>query len=248
MNYFLKPNKSAYSDQLQKEAQGLAHLAQYAPIELKLPKVVDVDEKTLKLEQISSCPFNQIGFQKLAKGLAKLHQEKGTEFGLDEDNYIGLNPQINVHSKNWGEFFLKQRLCLQVDFIQDSQQREQFQSILQKHTGELLDFLNQHTPHPSPVHGDLWSGNILFDGENPWLIDPAFYFADREVDIAMTQMFGGFSKDFYQSYNEAYPLKAGYEKRFVIYNLYHYLNHYNLFGSSYLSQCKMGFELISKLN
>lgn len=248
MKNFLKQNQSNYSDQLYKEVNGLEHLRQFIPQDLKIPKVHNVNDENLELEQISSTSFDQIGYQKFGKLLAQLHQAKGDIFGLDEDNYIGLNPQINSESDNWGEFFLKQRLSIQVDFIIEPSLQEKFHSILLNKTHEIIDFLNDHKPQPSPVHGDLWSGNILYDGKNAWLIDPAFYFGDREVDLAMTQMFGGFSAEFYNSYNEEYPLAKGHDKRSIIYNLYHYLNHYNLFGGSYLDKCQEGFKLIQNLN
>lgn len=248
MKNFLKRNQSNYSDQLYKEVTGLEHLRKFVAQDLKIPMVHNVNDDNLELEQISSTRFDQIGYQKLGKLLAQLHQVKGDIFGFDEDNYIGLNPQINTKSDNWGEFFLKQRLSIQVDFINSSSLQEKFHLILLNETHEIIDFLNFHNPHPSPLHGDLWSGNTLYDGENPWLIDPAFYFGDREVDIAMTQMFGGFTKDFYKSYDEEYPLATGYKKRFEIYNLYHYLNHFNLFGGPYLDKCHEGFKIIQNLN
>ncbi len=149
--------------------------------------------------------------------------------------------------ENWGEFFVNHRLFFQVDLIKEQTINKKFKLGLEKSKSRLIDYLNQNCQQPSLVHGDLWSGNVLFDKTAVWLIDPAVYYADREVDVAMTEMFGGFSQNFYRAYNETYPLSPDYQQKKVIYNLYHYLNHYNLFGSGYLSACKRGFNLIESL-
>jgi len=113
-----------------------------------------------------------------------------------------------------------------------------------KHKQALINFLNDHCEHASMVHGDLWSGNVLFDRDSVWLIDPAIYYGDREVDLAMTEMFGGFTHEFYQFYNNTYPISNTYQQKKIIYNLYHYLNHFNLFGDRYLPACEQGFKTI----
>lgn len=237
MTTFIKLNQSSFLDQLIKEASGLNFLKKHVKTHIKIPDIFHVDEKKLMMQKIKVTPFSDLGLKNFAIGLAEIHEQKERVFGLNEDNYIGLNPQINQESKSWGYFFLQQRLSLQVEFIEDTQIKDQFREILQNKAPEIIDFLNDHSPHPSPVHGDLWSGNILYDGDSPWLIDPAFYYGDREVDIAMTQLFGGLSKLFYHQYQKEYPLKKGFKDRFIIYNFYHYLNHYNLFGNSYLPHC-----------
>lgn len=246
METFIKKNSSRFPDQLLREAQGLAELEKRAD-NICVPKVLEVDEERLVMLKVTAVSFTEDGHKKLGKGLACLHKNFHNRFGLEHGNYIGLNPQINGLEDNWGRFFLEKRLVKQVDFIQDQQLQKNLSSILKKKSHQIIDFLNAHSPRPSPVHGDLWSGNALFDGENPWLIDPAFYFGDREVDLAMTEMFGGFSLAFYDAYNGEFPLSPGYARRKVVYNLYHYLNHYNLFGSSYLSGVENDLNLIKDL-
>lgn len=242
MGEFIKQNNSSFKDQLICEAFGLKLLAKYSTT-LKIPKVYSVDSSTLKMETINSIAFNDEGMKKLATGLAQIHKNNAPSFGLEEDNYIGLNPQINEHSEYWGSFFFKNRLMYQAGLSSN----KDITAILVNHKHKIINYLNAHSPHPSPVHGDLWSGNALWDGSDAWLIDPAFYYGDREVDIAMTKMFGGFSPIFYETYEREYSLPIGHETRSVIYNLYHYLNHYNLFGSSYLSGVENALELIESI-
>ncbi len=241
MDLFIKKNSSGFSDQLLCEAKGLEQLRSYSK-ELMIPEVIEVDQASLKMTQVNSRPFDKAGWTKLGRGLAKLHEHNGRNFGLDHDNYIGLNPQINSESQNWGEFFVINRLSMQVDFVLDAEVQRELRSILNSKAARVIDFLNSHGPSISPVHGDLWSGNVMYDGESAWLIDPAFYWGDREVDLAMTELFGRFGEAFYEAYKKELSFKEGHESRKAIYNLYHYLNHYNLFGSSYLGQVRAGFR------
>jgi fructosamine-3-kinase len=168
--------------------------------------------------------------------LAAMHQWrsfKEQRFGWSQDNRIGSTPQINSWKSHWVDFFRDNRLAYQFQLAGWS-----------RFSGgqELLDRLPQilnHQPPPALVHGDLWSGNRGFTkAGQPVIFDPAVYWGDREVDIAMTELFGGFSADFYRGYESVYPLPAGYPRRRVVYNLYHLLNHYNLFGGSYQAQAQ----------
>ena len=131
--------------------------------------------------------------------------------------------------------------------IRDDSLRHHFQKILDSCKSDLVECLNAHCQHYSLLHGDLWAGNVLYDSKDVWVIDPAVYFGDSEADLAMTEMFGGFSSTFYQAYQSVRPLTSVYETKKIIYNLYHYLNHYNLFGSGYLSACEQGFRVIGSL-
>lgn len=243
MDVFIKQNQSSYKDQLICEARGLEELRKRATT-LKIPRVLEVTEDRLALERVESQPFSESAWTKLGAGLAELHQETSEAFGLDCHNYIGLNPQYNAVCHNWGEFFVKYRLNKQVEMIKDSALRQRCHRILREKSSRLSGYLNAHSPAASPVHGDLWSGNVLWDGNDVWLIDPAFYFGDREVDIAMTKMFGGFGPAFYLAYNGRLNLPQGNQERSNIYNLYHCLNHYNLFGKAYLSAVEAGFASI----
>ncbi len=176
---------------------------------------------------------NKNNWHQLGKNLAAMHRVTSSlGFGLDRDNHIGLAPQINHWESNWLEFFIKYRLKYQLRVairggLTTLTPEKEF-------LAEIPKFFQGYNPLPSMVHGDLWSGNVGFDtlGE-PIIFDPALYFGDREVDIAMTELFGGFPPEFYQSYNEAFPLDAGYKHRKDVYNLYHILNHFNLFGGNY---------------
>lgn len=249
MNYYIKYNHSNHPQSLLAEAQGLQLLKkwiEHTQAQIKLPDVVDVNEQRLTLTKIISCHPSTIQQQQFGTQLAQLHLAKNNFCGLDTDNFIGLNQQKNIISDHWGEFFWTYRLKFQVDMIRDDCIRNEFDAILLKCQNKLVEWLNQHCSHFSILHGDLWSGNVMFDHDYVWLIDPAVYFGDSETDIAMTEMFGGFSDEFYQSYQTVKPLTRVYPQKRTIYNLYHNLNHYNLFGSSYLFSCKQGMQFINQ--
>lgn len=252
---FVKYNQSSYADSLIREARGLACLKtaldKTQNTYLKIPQVYEVDEQKLRMEKIISVRPTDKHQHQFGLGLAQVHQKKQACYGFDEDNYIGLNPQKNIISNNWGKFFVEQRLQFQIELIKDKRVRESFTSLLDSVKSALEEFLNQYCDFPSLLHGDLWSGNVMFSNEDGaaqvCLIDPAVYYGDREADIAMTEMFGGFSSSFYLAYNSALPLSGIYKEKKVIYNLYHYLNHYNLFGAAYLGECERGFGFLQEL-
>jgi len=248
MGLFKKHNTNSASDALLKEVSGLDNLRNVLKKSnnpyLKIPQIISSSETLLEMTAIDQQQASQTQMQHLGKGLALLHQVQQPTYGLNEDNYIGLNPQPNCLMDNWGEFFIKYRLLYQVNLIRDVTVKENFLTLLAGYQEPLLQFLNRHCEHPSLVHGDLWSGNVLFDDTTVWLIDPAIYFGDREVDLAMTEMFGGFSPAFYQAYDHTFPRSKRYAQKKVIYNLYHYLNHYNLFGNNYLVACQQGFDAL----
>ena len=163
------------------------------------------------------------------------------EFGWNQNNTIGSTPQMNNWTSDWAEFFAEYRLGYQFQLARRRGGHFPQQEQLLAAIGKLLD----HQPQPSLVHGDLWGGNasITKSGE-PVIFDPATYLGDREVDIAMTELFGGFPPAFYRGYNEVWPLDAGYKQRKTLYNLYHILNHFNLFGGGYGSQANRMIEQI----
>lgn len=199
------------------------------------------------MEEIDSVSPTLRHFSVLGEGLAKLHQVTNVYFGLEHDNHIGLNPQLNTPHDDWGVFFHERRLKFQVDLVKSVDVRLKLQRILERNSPTLVDFLNDHKPRPSLLHGDLWSGNVLYSKDDVYLIDPSVHFGDRECDLAMTALFGGFDPVFYQRYAEINPLPQGSSRRMVIYQLYHYLNHYNIFGSSYLGKVLEGFQFIDEL-
>jgi len=174
----------------------------------------------------------------LGRRLARLHRVDADRFGWDIDNTIGPTPQINTWSDDWPVFFTECRLKFQLDLVKKSR----IDNSLAEDGYHLLEsigpLLEQHRPAPSLLHGDLWSGNrACVDGE-PAIFDPATHFGDRECDIAMTRLFGGFNASFYSAYQKAWPLPAGHERRVAVYQLYHVLNHVNLFGGGYVRQAR----------
>ncbi|MEM7020507.1 MAG: fructosamine kinase family protein [Pseudomonadota bacterium] len=251
MKTFIKSNPQLPSDTLLKEAQGLEMLRQALSESqnpyLNIPIIHAVDIQELRLEHIENSSPTSEQIHRLGQGLAQLHKIRQDRYGLGEDNYIGLAPQANIWCEHWGEFFAEYRLAIQINRICDASVRQNFAKILTEQKSRLTGFLNTHCEHPSLLHGDLWSGNVMFDREKIWLIDPAVYYGDREADVAMTEMFGGFNSVFYQAYDAVLPRSSVYRQKQEIYNLYHYLNHYNLFGSGYLSHCEQGFEALQKL-
>lgn len=172
----------------------------------------------------------------MGKQLATLHRTTHSTFGWHRDNYIGSTPQSNRANIEWSTFFREERMSPQFELAIE-------QGIAIAGANELLDsieaLLAGHSPQPSLLHGDLWSGNAGWnDSGEPVIFDPACYFGDRETDLAFTEMFGGFPRSFYQSYQDTWPLAAGYERRKSLYNLYHIVNHANLFGGGYRSQAE----------
>lgn len=170
--------------------------------------------------------------------LAQLHRLTTTAFGGDTDNYIGATPQSNRWQAHWTDFWREQRLGYQLRLASDNGYAGRLQSLGEQLLERFPAFID-HAPTPSLLHGDLWGGNMGYaEAGQPVIYDPASYYGDREAEIAMTELFGGFSGDFHAAYEEAWPLDAGYSSRRTLYNLYHILNHLNLFGGCYLGQAQ----------
>ncbi len=247
----IKHHQSSFSDTLLREAEGLQALANQIERSgiktIRTPKLFEISLTALKMERIGAQRPSAGQMAQLGQGLAELHQVPFQNYGWGTNNYIGLNPQYNQLTDDWGRFFWEFRLLAQVEMIKNASTKARYKTILQNQRLCLVAFLNAHCVHPSLVHGDLWAGNALFDQTHCWLIDPAVYYADREVDIAMTELFGGFGPDFYSAYAKEYPLSSAYPQKRKLYNLYHSLNHYNLFGNAYLQACDQGFEFLENL-
>lgn len=238
--FFLKVNSARqYPGMLRAEAEGLRTIADTHTI--KVPLIIDVfetqEEQVLVLEWIESGPNTSSSQESLGRSLANLHSHTNDHFGLEYDNYMGSLPQSNTMAVSWSDFFIKQRLKPQVELGQRS-------GVLSKEILSLFDSLYQGLDGLSPaekpafIHGDLWCGNYMISSqEEPVLIDPAVCYSNREADIAMTMLFGGFQSLFYEAYNEVFPLEPGWEERLDLWNLYPLLVHLNLFGV-YLSQIK----------
>ena len=194
---------------------------------------------------------SQLNQNKLGEQLAQMHRTTNPlkQFGWTQNNYIGSTPQSNQYHKQWISFWRNERLLYQLNLA-----KNKGYSIKAYDAGLMLAeslslFFSGYTPKPSLLHGDLWSGNCASDmNDNPIIYDPATYYGDRETDIAMTELFGGFSADFYSAYNNYYALDSGYKVRKNLYNLYHILNHYNLFGGGYARQAEnMTKQLLSEI-
>ena len=239
---FAKLRPASDLSMFEAEAAGLRALSRCPA--LKVPAVVALgaaDEHAfLLLEWLEIAPLREEAEARRAgAALAALHHEFGEHFGWPHDNFIGSTPQINGETDNWSQFFVHKRLQPQFALAASNG----FKGDLQRNAERIAEkapalFLEYH-PRPSLLHGDLWSGNLgaLPDG-TPVLFDPACYFGDREADVAMTELFGGLPMAFYAAYRHAWPLAEDYERRKPLYNLYHILNHLNLFGRGYLAQAE----------
>lgn len=233
--YFVKWNFQPRPRMFEAEARGLNLLATAAA--LRIPRVIAVIEQpaALVLEWIDLGSNKSAAAEALGRGLAQQHRSTAQLYGLDHDNFIGSTPQHNTPSRSWLEFHRDQRLGTQRDLAQrnghltpDRARR------LDRMSARLDQWIDDAKVVPSLLHGDLWGGNYLIDAQgNPVLIDPAVYYGDREAEMAFTELFGGFGARFYAAYNEAWPLDRGYADRRDLYNLYHLLNHLNLFGEGY---------------
>jgi len=248
---FLKTGTLAQAAQFEAEAAGLARIAKTGAV--RTPAVlghgVTGDHAWLALEWLDLVPLDPAGGEKLGAQLAALHRHTQENFGLDHHNFLGRTPQDNTPQRQWPWFFAHHRLQPQLrQAIANGLERklaEQCQILVEK----LPAFFVDRRVRPALLHGDLWHGNaaMLADG-TPVIFDPAIYYGDAEADLAMAELFGGFPESFYASYRQALPPVFGFERRKTLYNLYHMLNHYNLFGDSYLSQIRrMTAALMSDL-
>jgi fructosamine-3-kinase len=232
--YFVKWNYRPRPRMFQVEARGLNLLA--ATNALRIPRVVAVIDQpaALVLEWIDLGSNKTTAADALGRGLAQQHRSTAEQYGLDHDNYIGSTPQRNTPARSWIAFYRDQRLGTQRDLAQHNGHLTPDRARRLDRVLEHLDQWIDDDVVPSLLHGDLWGGNTLIDAQgSPVLIDPAVYYGDREAEIAFTELFGGFSARFYAAYNEVWPLDRGYADRRDLYNLYHLLNHLNLFGEGY---------------
>ena len=233
MQGFLKQGAAARADAFAAEAEGLEALRPHIRVPRVLERGVKHDKAYIVLERLE---IQRSGdHAAMGRMLATLHRCTGPRFGWARDNYIGLAPQQNAWCDDWTEFWRERRMRPQLEMAK----RNGFSV-----PDVPLDLLKNHKPQPSLLHGDLWSGNAGFTKEGPVVFDPAVYYGDREADLAMTELFGGFPREFYRAYDEVFPLKDGYEERKHLYNLYHLLNHLNLFGGGYLGQVKATLRLL----
>jgi fructosamine-3-kinase len=231
-SYFLKTNPEPLAGIFFAEAAGLRELD--VPGAPRVPEVLLVGEEFLLLEDLQPASRRADFWVDYGRKLAQLHIQTSPRFGFREDNYIGGSPQLNAWTDNGLDFFKEKRLQPQIQWGMD---RGLLTSADLRLCDNLLGKVASIIPEQPPVllHGDLWSGNLITDSSGePALIDPAVYYGWAEADLAMTDLFGRYPDPFYGAYNELNPLQAGYRERYPIYNLYHLLNHLNLFGRSYL--------------
>lgn len=237
--WFAKLNAADALPMFEAEQDGLAALAQASA--LRVPRalcsgVLD-GQAFLVLEFLELRPV-ALREEAVACGraLAALHRTVGEHYGWHRDNFIGATPQINTESDSWARFFADARLLPQLERAAAHGQalRKKGESLAEKLPAFFLDY----RPPASLLHGDLWHGNAAMCAGTSVVFDPAVYYGDREADLAMTELFGGFPEAFYAAYREAWPLSEGYESRKTLYNLYHVLNHLNLFGAGYLRQAE----------
>jgi fructosamine-3-kinase len=243
--YFIKINQASRIAMFEAEALGLRELA--ATRTIRVPRSIcwgTVDGSAyIVLEWLDLGYGTHRAWEEMGHHLAAMHRVTSPQgFGWSQSNTIGFMPQINSWTADWATFFVEHRIGYQLLLARRRGGRFPDGDRL---LNEIPKILAGHQPQPSLVHGDLWSGNAAVTKlEEPVILDPATYYGDREVDLAMTELFSGFPAEFYRAYEEAYPLEPGFDRRKILYNLYHILNHFNQFGGSYEAQAN---QMMAKL-
>jgi len=222
------------------EADGLRELK--SANALRVPEVLDCGirdgEAFIALERFTFDRADAAAEALLGERLALLHRHTEDRFGWFRDNTIGVTPQVNTRCDNWVDFFRRYRLEFQLGLARSNGYGADLDPVGAELIGRLPDLFTDYAPQASLLHGDLWGGNWGSVCGEPVIYDPAVYYGDRESDIAMTMLFGGFGKPFYEAYEKSWPMAPGHEQRLKLYRLYHVLNHLNLFGRSYLAQAQ----------
>lgn len=245
-DFFLKVTILSKKGFFYTEVEGLKELSKCKS--LSTPEVIGLHETDhecyILLEYLLLEPHNTASHKKLGHGLAELHKITSDKFGFKESNYIGASPQINHRTDNWPDFYSNCRTLPQAYMTGN----DKIESLAEQLSERMITFFRDYTPAISLLHGDLWSGNTARTETNsPVIYDPAVYYGDRETDIAFTEFFGDFSPEFYSAYNETWPLHPGYQVRKHLYQLYHCLNHFNLFGNTYLPKSIETLEYLVKV-
>lgn len=252
----------APGNMFRREAEGLQALAATGAI--PVPAVLAVDDNALVLEKISPARRSPDFSVTFGRRLARLHRHAGPACGFAHDNYIGLTPQINQplggawpgsrgegpaagDGADWPDFYLERRLGFQAELAAHNGHGTDLVALLRRAEPRIRGLLGQAIEPPGLLHGDLWGGNYLADESGQaCLIDPAVYYGHREAELAMTRLFGGFDREFYAAYEAEWPLQSGHAERLPLYQLYHLLNHLNLFGRSYYSQCERILKVFAR--
>ena len=239
--FFVKLNRADREDMFAAEAAGLETIQKSGAILVPGPicSGSDRERSWLVMDFLDLVSPEEYTSAKLGEQLAAMHRQTSGTFGFSRDNYIGSTQQPNNTGGDWAHFFAHNRIGWQLNLAQHNDAPGKLLECGRQLMDGLGAFFDTYQPTPSLLHGDLWNGNwgATTAGE-PVIFDPAIYFGDREADLAMTELFGGFDDRFYQSYRQSWALDPGYKTRKVLYNLYHILNHYNLFGGGYAGQAQ----------
>ena len=250
-HWFVKVAEAQARPMFEAEARGLGALAEASALRVPAACLVDADDERswLVLEWLDLEPLASASGARLGEGLARQHRVTRERFGADADNFIGATPQANGWQDDWLAFWRQRRLVPQLRLAAKNRLPSRTIDRGERLADDCEPFFRGHRPQASLLHGDLWGGNAaaLPDG-TPVAFDPAMFFGDREADLAMTELFGGFPPDFQAAYGNAWPLADGYAVRRDFYNLYHVLNHANLFAGAYVAQAGHCIErLLSEL-
>jgi len=248
-HFFVKLNSADKHAMFSAEVAGLSEIAATQTIRVPQPITHGIagNLSYLVLEHLDLTSHGDALL--LGKQLAALHRVHSAQFGFAQNNFIGKTPQQNSWLDDWVDFWRERRLKFQLRLASENGYGGQLDDLGMKLLDALPAFFDGYSPQPSLLHGDLWGGNhaYLTDG-TPVIFDPAAYYGDREADLAMTELFNGYSADFYTAYRAAYPLHQGYALRRDLYNLYHILNHANMFGGGYVRQAEgMMRRLVAKV-
>ena len=239
--FFVKLNRAELRDMFAAEFEGLLEMATTETVRVPEPIACGADAETafLILESLNLNSSNTGSEHILGAQLAAMHNKAQSGFGWIRDNTIGSTLQKNPSSQDWIAFWRDQRLGFQLQLAEKNGAGSALLDCGLRLCEGFHALFESYTPSPALLHGDLWAGNAAADGTGqPVIFDPACYYGDRECDIAMTELFGGFGTAFYRAYNATWPMDAGYRVRKTLYNLYHVLNHFNLFGGGYQRQAE----------
>jgi len=248
-SWFVKLNSASRLDMFEAEVHGLEAMHRTRTIRVPQPLVTgstgDIAYLVLEYIQLGSTMDRHL----LGEQLAALHRTSRLNFGWDINNTIGSTPQDNTSSNSWIDFFAEHRLDYQLRLARSNGYLGKVQELGEQVMESFPALFDNYAPVPSLLHGDLWNGNCAGDPDGqPVLFDPAMYYGDREADLAMTELFGGFGNEFFEAYSAEWPVDPGYQQRKTLYNLYHILNHLNLFGGHYRMQAERMMEsLLSEL-
>ena len=236
-DFFIKLNRAAMLPMFEAEALALSEMAASHTVRVPEPVCSGVHDGQSFVVMEYLALDGRANMRLLGEQLAAMHQCRAEQFGWHIDNTIGSTSQPNLRCQDWIEFWREQRLGFQLALAARNGHGGELQRKGERLLADFPVLFSDYHPEASMLHGDLWGGNVggMKSGA-PVIFDPALYYGDREADLAMTALFGGFGEDFYSAYNAAWPLDAGYQVRRTFYNIYHIINHLNLFGGGYRGQ------------